>query len=91
VLEGKRAWWWAAAEAILCRRGSSLVAVMVQAMAHRATHVWVADEREGEERELVGVVGLLDVLRVLRHYLPQPLLPPISDQPDGHMNQAGGL
>ncbi|RCV14882.1 hypothetical protein SETIT_3G014000v2 [Setaria italica] len=68
--------WRPAAEAIVCRRGSSLVAVMVQAMAHRATHVWVVDE-EGEERELVlvGVVGLLDVLRVLRHHLHQP--PPI--------------
>ncbi|KAG2569825.1 CBS domain-containing protein CBSX5-like [Panicum virgatum] len=81
----------AAEEAIVCRRGSSLVAVMVQAMAHRATHVWVVDEREGEERELVGVVGLPDVLRVLRYHLQQPLLPPISGQPDGHMNQAGGL
>jgi CBS domain-containing protein len=37
---------------------------MVQAMVHRATHVWVV-----EEQELVGVVGLLDVLRVLRHHL----------------------
>ena len=72
-------------------QGSSLVAVMVQATAQRAMHVWVADEQEGEEHELVGVVGLLDVLRVLRHHLQQPLLPPISDQPDGHMNQAGGL
>ncbi|OQU82581.1 hypothetical protein SORBI_3006G269501 [Sorghum bicolor] len=51
-------------EATVCRRRSSLVAVMVQAMVHRATHVWVV-----EEEELVGVVGLLDVLRVLRHHL----------------------
>ncbi|TVU16581.1 hypothetical protein EJB05_40152, partial [Eragrostis curvula] len=58
-------------EAIVCHRGSSLVAVMVQAMAHRATQVWVVEE----DRELVGVVGLLDVLRVLRHHLHQP--PPI--------------
>ncbi|CAO1943562.1 unnamed protein product [Urochloa humidicola] len=62
-----------AEEAMVCRRGSSLVAVMVQAMAHRATHVWVVEE--GEDRDLVGVVGLLDVLRVLRHHLQQP--PPI--------------
>ncbi|CAN6269785.1 unnamed protein product [Urochloa humidicola] len=62
-----------AEEAIVCRRGSSLVAVMVQALAHRATHVWVVEEAgQGEERELVGVVGLLDVLRVLRHHLQQP-------------------
>ncbi|CAD6259037.1 unnamed protein product [Miscanthus lutarioriparius] len=53
-----------AEEATVCHRGSSLVAVMVQAMVHRATHVWVV-----EEQELVSVVGLLDVLRVLRHHL----------------------
>jgi len=53
-----------AEEATVCHRGSSLVAVMVQAMVHRATHVWVV-----EEQELVGVVGLLDVLRVLRRHL----------------------
>ncbi|KAF8769293.1 hypothetical protein HU200_006807 [Digitaria exilis] len=56
-------------EAIACQRGSSLVAVMVQALAHRSTHVWVVDYEEEEEGELVGVVGLLDVLRVLRHHL----------------------
>ncbi|TVU16627.1 hypothetical protein EJB05_40200, partial [Eragrostis curvula] len=55
-------------EAIVCHRGSSLVAVMVQAMAHRATQVWVVED----DHELVGVVGLLDVLRVLRHHLHQP-------------------
>jgi len=53
-----------AEEATVCHRGSSLVAVMVQAMVHRATHVWVV-----EEQELVSVVGLLDVLRVLRRHL----------------------
>jgi CBS domain-containing protein len=42
-------------------------------MAHRSTHVWVVDEAEGE---LVGVVGLLDVLRVLRHHLQQQQPPP---------------
>ncbi|WVZ87719.1 hypothetical protein U9M48_034314 [Paspalum notatum var. saurae] len=56
------------ADAIVCRRESSLVAVMLQATAHRATQVWVV----GEEHELVGVVRLLDVLRVLRHHLHQP-------------------
>ena len=78
----------AAEEAIVCRMGSSLVAVMVQATAHCATHVWVADEQEGEERELVGVVGLLDVLWVLRHHLqhPRPMIPS-SGEPDGQMNQ----
>ncbi|GJN01303.1 hypothetical protein PR202_ga18560 [Eleusine coracana subsp. coracana] len=58
-----------AEEAIVCHRRSSLVAVMVQAMAHRATQVWVVDD--DDQRDLVGVVGLLDVLRVLRHHLHQ--------------------
>lgn len=57
----------AAAEPIACRRGSSLVAVMAQAVAHRVTQVWVLDDNE--EQQLVGVVGFLDVLRVLRHRL----------------------
>ncbi|KAM3391434.1 hypothetical protein ACQJBY_012866 [Aegilops geniculata] len=53
---------------VACRRGSSLVAVMAQAVAHRVTQVWVLDDGpEGEE--LVGVVGLVDVLRVLRRHL----------------------
>lgn len=52
-------------EAIVCHRASSLVAVMVQAIAHRVTQVWVVDE-EGEH-ELVGIVGFPDVLRVLRN------------------------
>ncbi|CAM0144971.1 unnamed protein product [Urochloa decumbens] len=60
-----------AEEAIVCRRGSSLVAVMVQALAHRSTHVWVEEEPDqGDDRELVGVVSLLEVLRVLRHLPP---------------------
>ncbi|VAH39039.1 unnamed protein product [Triticum turgidum subsp. durum] len=53
---------------IACRRGSSLVAVMAQAVAHRVTQVWVLDD-EPEGEELVGVVGLVDVLRVLRRHL----------------------
>jgi hypothetical protein len=55
-----------AREPIVCRRGSSLVAVMAQAVTHRVTQVWVVDE---DDDELVGVVGFLDVLRVLRHHL----------------------
>ncbi|KAM0877313.1 hypothetical protein ACQ4PT_035574 [Festuca glaucescens] len=55
----------AAREPISCRRGSSLVAVMAQAVAHRVTQVWVL----GDEEDLVGVVGFLDVLRVLRRHL----------------------
>uniref|UniRef100_A0A0D9WB94 CBS domain-containing protein n=1 Tax=Leersia perrieri TaxID=77586 RepID=A0A0D9WB94_9ORYZ len=56
-------------EAIACRPGSSLVAVMVQAIAHRVTQVWVVDDGG----ELVGVVRFLDVLRVLRHHLQRPI------------------
>ena len=55
----------AAGQPIACRRGSSLVAVMAQAVTHRVSQVWVVDDEE----ELVGVVGFLDVLRVLRHHL----------------------
>ncbi|KAF7012387.1 hypothetical protein CFC21_026583 [Triticum aestivum] len=53
---------------IACRRGSSLVAVMAQAVAHRVTQVWVLDD-EPEGEVLVGAVGLVDVLRVLRRHL----------------------
>ena len=65
-------------------QGSSLVAVMVQATAQRAMHVWVADEQEGEEHELVGVVSLLDVLQVLSSTYSSLL--PSSSELDGQMN-----
>uniref|UniRef100_A0ACD5WKV6 Uncharacterized protein n=1 Tax=Avena sativa TaxID=4498 RepID=A0ACD5WKV6_AVESA len=55
----------AAREPITCRRGSSLVAVMAQAVTHRVTQVWVVDDDD----QLVGVVGFLDVLRALRRHL----------------------
>ncbi|KAE8817168.1 hypothetical protein D1007_05379 [Hordeum vulgare] len=60
--------WTKGREPIACRRRSSLVAVMAQAVAHRVTQVWVLDD-EPKEEELVGVVSLLDVLRVLRRHL----------------------
>ncbi|KAF0891148.1 hypothetical protein E2562_005215 [Oryza meyeriana var. granulata] len=59
-------------DAIACHPGSSLVAVMVQAIAHRVTQVWVVDAAAAAD-ELVGVVRFLDVLRVLRHHLHQPI------------------
>uniref|UniRef100_A0ACD5Z140 Uncharacterized protein n=1 Tax=Avena sativa TaxID=4498 RepID=A0ACD5Z140_AVESA len=55
----------AAREPITCRRGSSLVAMMAQAVTHRVTQVWVVDDDD----QLLGVVGFLDVLRVLRRHL----------------------
>ncbi|XP_073011639.1 CBS domain-containing protein CBSX5-like [Typha latifolia] len=55
-------------EAIVCHPGSSLVAVMVQALAHRVSYVWVVDD----EYRLVGIVGFLDMLRVFREHLQQP-------------------
>uniref|UniRef100_A0A0D3G1S3 CBS domain-containing protein n=1 Tax=Oryza barthii TaxID=65489 RepID=A0A0D3G1S3_9ORYZ len=56
-------------QTIACHPGSSLVAVMAQAVAHRVTQVWVVDADDGE---LVGVVRFLDVLWVLREHLNQP-------------------
>uniref|UniRef100_A0A0E0DK76 CBS domain-containing protein n=1 Tax=Oryza meridionalis TaxID=40149 RepID=A0A0E0DK76_9ORYZ len=56
-------------QTIACHPGSSLVAVMAQAVAHRVTQVWVVDADDGE---LVGVVHFLDVLWVLREHLNQP-------------------
>ncbi|KAH7664384.1 CBS domain-containing protein [Dioscorea alata] len=49
-------------EAIVCHPESSLVAVMVQALAHRVSYVWVVDE----EYTLVGIVTFPDILKVLR-------------------------
>lgn len=50
-------------EAIVCHPGSSLVAVMVQALAHRVGYVWVVEE---EDYGLVGIVVLRDILKVFR-------------------------
>ncbi|KAJ4773728.1 CBS domain-containing protein CBSX5 [Rhynchospora pubera] len=51
-----------AEEAIVCHERSSLVAVLVQALAHRVGYVWVVDEEFG----LVGIVRFLDILTVFR-------------------------
>ncbi|WOL18940.1 hypothetical protein Cni_G27737 [Canna indica] len=52
-------------EAIVCYSGSSLVAVMVQALAHRVSYVWVVDE----DYFLVGIVTFSGMLGVFREQL----------------------
>ncbi|KAH0688659.1 hypothetical protein KY289_016017 [Solanum tuberosum] len=49
-------------EAITCYPGSSLVAVLIQALAHRASSVWVIDE----DHNLVGAVSFKGILKVFR-------------------------
>ncbi|KAK4439903.1 CBS domain-containing protein CBSX5 [Sesamum alatum] len=51
-------------EAIICSRGSSLVAVMIQALAHRVSCVWVVEE----DRTVVGNVTFAGMLRVFRSF-----------------------
>lgn len=55
-----------AEEAIVCHPESSLVAVMVQALAHRVSYVWVVRE---DDYGLVGIVTFQDVLRLLQEQL----------------------
>uniref|UniRef100_A0A5B6ZGV4 Putative CBS domain-containing CBSX5-like protein n=2 Tax=Davidia involucrata TaxID=16924 RepID=A0A5B6ZGV4_DAVIN len=50
------------AEAIVCHPGSSLVAVMIQAIAHRVNYVWVIED----DCSLVGIVTFTDMLEVFR-------------------------
>lgn len=64
--------WRSTEDVVACHSGSSLVAVMAQALAHRVGYVWVADETSGA---LVGIVTFADVLAVLREHLrPQSQL-----------------
>ncbi|XP_059301449.1 CBS domain-containing protein CBSX5-like isoform X2 [Lycium ferocissimum] len=49
-------------EAITCYPGSSLVAVLIQALAHRASSVWVMDE----DNTLIGCVTFKGILKVFR-------------------------
>ena len=58
--------WRSTEDVVACHSGSSLVAVMAQALAHRVGYVWVVDETSGA---LVGVVRFADVLAVLREHL----------------------
>ncbi|CAI9088544.1 OLC1v1022894C1 [Oldenlandia corymbosa var. corymbosa] len=53
------------AEAIVCHPGSSLVAVMMQAIAHRVSYVWVIEE----DGSVVGIVTFPNILQVFREYL----------------------
>lgn len=53
------------AEAIVCHPWSSLVAVMIQAIAHRVNYVWVIEE----DSSLVGIVTFLSILDVFRQHL----------------------
>lgn len=57
-------------DAIVCHPGSSLVAVMIQALAHRVTYVWVV----GEDYQLAGVVTFAGILAVFRDQM-QPSEP----------------
>ncbi|KAF9588011.1 hypothetical protein IFM89_006890 [Coptis chinensis] len=50
------------AEAIVCHPGSSLVAVMMQAIVHRINYVWVIED----DYSLVGIVTFTDILKVLQ-------------------------
>lgn len=53
------------AEAIVCHPKSSLVAVMIQAIAHRVTYVWVIED----DCTLIGIVTFSDMLKVFRKHL----------------------
>ncbi|KAI7731694.1 hypothetical protein M8C21_022447 [Ambrosia artemisiifolia] len=53
------------AEAIVCYPGSSLVAVMIQAIAHRVSYVWVIEE----DCSVVGIVRFSSMLEVFRSHL----------------------
>lgn len=54
------------AEAIVCHPKSSLVAVMIQAIAHRVSYVWVIDEMDGT---VIGIVTFSKILQVFRQHL----------------------
>ncbi|EOA13457.1 hypothetical protein CARUB_v10026499mg [Capsella rubella] len=51
--------------AIVCNRKSSLMAVMIQAIAHRVSYVWVIDE----DGCLIGMVTFVDILKLFREFL----------------------
>ncbi|XP_073128902.1 CBS domain-containing protein CBSX5-like [Henckelia pumila] len=51
-------------EAIACSPTSSLVAVIIQALAHRVSCVWVVEE----DHTLVGAVTFVGMLKVLRSF-----------------------
>lgn len=53
------------AEAIVCHPKSSLVAAMIQAIAHRASYLWVIEE----DCSLVGIITFSDMVKVFREHL----------------------
>ncbi|KAL4566870.1 hypothetical protein LXL04_030996 [Taraxacum kok-saghyz] len=53
------------AQAIVCYPESSLVAVMIQAITHRVSYVWVIEK----DCSVVGIVKFSDVLEVFRSHL----------------------
>ncbi|KAM1001007.1 hypothetical protein ACFX13_007699 [Malus domestica] len=53
------------AEAIVCHPKSSLVAVMIQAIAHRVNYVWVIED----DCSVVGIVTFSGMLEVFREHL----------------------
>ncbi|XP_019153807.1 PREDICTED: CBS domain-containing protein CBSX5-like [Ipomoea nil] len=55
------------AGAIVCHPGSSLAAVMIQAIANRVNYVWVIED----DWSLVGIVTFSNILRVFRQYLEE--------------------
>ncbi|KAF8026149.1 hypothetical protein BT93_F2837 [Corymbia citriodora subsp. variegata] len=52
-------------EAIVCHPKSSLMAVMIQAIAHRVNYVWVMED----DCSLVGIVTFSSMLEVFREHL----------------------
>ncbi|KAL0443514.1 UNVERIFIED_CONTAM: CBS domain-containing protein CBSX5 [Sesamum latifolium] len=53
------------AEAIVCHPWSSLVAVMIQAIAHRVNYVWVIED----DSTVVGIVTFASMLEIFRENL----------------------
>ncbi|KAL0283975.1 UNVERIFIED_CONTAM: CBS domain-containing protein CBSX5 [Sesamum angustifolium] len=53
------------AEAIVCHPGSSLVAVMIQAITHRVNYIWVIED----DCSIVGIVTFAKMLEVFRKNL----------------------
>ncbi|BAT92540.1 hypothetical protein LR48_Vigan05g124300 [Vigna angularis] len=53
------------AEAIVCHPKSSLIAVMIQAIAHRVNYLWVIED----DCSLVGIVTFSNMLKVFREHL----------------------
>ncbi|XP_051125646.1 CBS domain-containing protein CBSX5-like [Andrographis paniculata] len=54
------------AEAMVCHRWSSLVAVMIQAIAHRVSYVWVIED---DDCTLLGIVTFPKMLQIFRQHL----------------------